>query len=201
MRTNLILLAVLAVFAIPMLGTDGCDDGGTAPAFNPDPIVAQVADGLREASASYEDASTFGDCVLGVVLAASADGTEIGIVVKQAIEGGTESGATPGMIIDPTPCVGLPGTPTDAEGANAEAERVAAELERWIPMARLAARTGAAVAMAMGDRPWCVGLTMTADQLPTAEEVTNSILRVIEEPGAVWTLPPSTWDLATCPAA
>lgn len=222
LRPNFLLL-MLTTFALLMGGaqlgcvahtppaTNGDDDVGDAPiAFEVDwdLFVSTQAEQFRDhgeamvgmAVTSDED-TAFNDCIFGVVEQGIGDGTIAwGVPLKQAIEEGATSGVLAGFVIDPSVCIGLPGTPAtpaELDAKRAEVERVCLYAS---PFAATGLQAGSLAAAFNGDVEACVWLKASGDAVGSACELTVATLDVIEYPGNPWYGPDIAWNAAWCGA-
>jgi len=199
MRRILFLCAAVALLAFG-LGTDGCDD--SAATIDPDVVVLAAATGATAAGdMMLVDPQTFDVAVVGLVLKAWGEATtDAAVPMKRAIEAGECKGATGSFTIDPSPYIGLPGTPTTPEEVDAAKEQVSAVLSLALPATTGGLRTFAAMATANGDKTGCIVLTSIADFAAPAGTLATEILKVVEAPGDPFTFPGMSWDCSACEA-
>ncbi len=168
--------------------------------IDPDAVVDLVADACEEIAVSFlASPEDFDECIAGVILQGTADYTRnVAIPIKQAVEAGDCSGYTDSVVIDPSPCVGLPGTPEDVEGVEAAKAEVADALSIALPLASSVASFGAATARGQGDTPACTALQLISDLLEPAGELATGVLVLVEEPGSPFVFPGASWDCSSC---
>lgn len=199
MRRLLMLCAACALLAFG-LGTNGCDDNSGAVTIDPDVVVLAAATGATAAGDMILiDPQTFDYAVVGLVLKAWGEATTAAAVpMKRAIEAGECKGTTAPFTIDPSPYIGLPGTPATPEEVDAAQEQVAAALALALPATTGGLRTFAAMSSASGDQTGCVVLTSIADFAAPAGTLATEILKIVEKPGEPFTFPGMAWDCSAC---
>jgi len=194
-----LIYTLAALAALPMLLGASCNTNtpGTTP--NLDPVVDAGADELRALGQDYQAIDEFGWCVAGVSLEGVADGTQAwGIPLKQSIEAGATSGTLAGFTIDPSICIGRPGTPETPEQVQAQKELIEDVLDRAVPPIRMTLRTGAAVAILFEDPAACVRMTKAADLIGPSGDFLVEILTVVESPGDPFHVPETAWSGGVC---
>lgn len=172
---------------------------GGQPTIDPDALMLVATTELRNIGEDYQAKDNFGLCIMGVALEAFADGTQNwALPIKEAIETGAESGDLDSFVIDPSACIGLPGTPETAEDLDAARKEVQEVFDAVIPPVRLGLRLGSSTAAMYGETAACVHMTRTADMIDTGSDFIVQILTVIEEPGAPFEVPGGRWSTAGC---
>lgn len=207
MRNHLTLLLALMTLAIlPMtLGTAGCPPKPDDP--TPPPVTHDYDEDVKDAAEVLQIAGDFllqnpkdfDTCIAGTVCKATGDATlAVVLPVKEAVEGGTCTGTTASFVIDPSPCVGLPGTPDSPEAIEASKEEVGEVLGIALPVAGYGLGKAADAAKADGEAGACTALSLLRDLLAPAGELAGSILTIIETPGEPFTFPGASWDCSAC---
>lgn len=136
---------------------------------------------------------------MGTVYKGFGDGsTAWGVPLKQAVEMGAMSGQLNPWMVDPSPCVGLPGTPETPEQLNAGRAEVERVCMYAIPLTKGGLHAGSLGLAFNGDVTGCVWMKTIGDAVPSICEVAVSTLDVIENPGEPWYAPGVTWDAGWC---
>jgi len=200
-KTRILMLMMMITAAVGLV-VAGCpshkppeplpDDDGP----DPDVFVELIGEGLTESGTLLQaDATTWDECIAGVVLQSVGEHTTgVAIPIKQAVEAGTCSGVTQSVTIDPGPCLGLPGVPT-VESQDAARD----EVMKWLNMTMpVAAGMAEATATTTEDPGLCVAMKLISDFLSPSGVIVDSILTVVEQPGAPFTVPGTSWDCAGC---
>lgn len=206
MRTQITILLTLAVVGILAftLGTAGCptkpDDPPVTPTTDYDELVKDIAEAATfGGTLLMTNPKDFATCIAGVSLKATGDATlAVAIPVKQSVEAGECKGTTQGFTIDPSSCVGLPGTPDSPESVELAKADVQAILDLVLPMASFGVDKGVDKAKADGEEGWCTALSLLRDLLSPAGELAGSILVIVEKPGEPFAFPGATWDCSAC---
>ena len=199
--THAAALAALLLLSFSMLGAAGCPTRPTDPApVDYDEIVEGTAAGLIATGETLRTtAPDFDSCVVGVVLQAVGDGAlSVALPIKASVEAGECAGEAPGFAIDPSPCLGLPGTPETPEQVDAALDEVALGLALALPPASMGAGYLSTAAQADGDVGACVALALLRDLLDPAGGLAEQVLAVVEDPGSPFTVPPAAWDCSAC---
>lgn len=144
-------------------------------------------------------ATTWDKCVAGVSLLAASDGILFtGIPIGSAVEAGECQGETTGWTIDPTPCQGLPGEPTDVYGVRTAKTEVTAILAGVLPAASNGLDFWATQQREAGNVAACELLSTIADYLAPGGGMVISTLTVIETPGEPYQVAGWQWDCSDC---
>lgn len=194
---------LLCCLALMVLGCDACTNH-TPPNTTPDPpdpdlVMETIAVGVGVSGVGLQDnASTWGECIAGVAMESFGNYTrDVAIPIKQAVESGTCQGSAGGVTIDPSPCIGLPGTP-EVLGQTLARNEIEKYLDLALPMFSGLAAAGALSAQ---DQGTCVVLKLFSDILNPAGDLVAAILTVVETPGTPFTTPEVSWDCSSCPSS